>query len=313
MSADLAWLLSPIEPAFFFKEYWNRLALYVPGHPAKFAGLFDRAAFEKAAQRCSVLKVNYTDERGWPVERSVSPAEIPDLLACGKTVCAGEVNRNDETLTAFLAEFHAQFLLAGAFHFNAYLSPDGGGFGLHFDNHPVWILQIEGQKRWRYSAEPALPQVVTNVSFPQDRTSLRLPWATIRRPEQDGLKAVVLNPGDILYLPKGAWHQAEAIGGSLGLTLAQAGATPTDILQQALAPHLTGLPFRDLLPAFWRQSTHRELDADLEPRFAQALAALRAAVDSISAAQMVGIWRQAQRSAEPPRGTLKDNPQTDPE
>lgn len=293
---DLAHLLAPLAPEVFFKEYWNRRALYLPGEIRKFADLFGRTAFDAAVHHCSQLKINYMDERGWPSERKITPAEIPDLLANGKTICAGEVNSGDSVLTNFLASFKNQFLLTGTFYFNAYLSPDGAGFGLHLDNHPVWIFQIEGQKRWRFSEEPGLPQVVTNVSFPQDRNSLKLPWGTVARPAPESLCEVTLNPGDLLYLPKGAWHQAQAVGGgSLALTLAQGGAMGIDILQYALAPLLGGLPYRDLLPGFWSKSSHAEIDRELEPRFAELLEAVRAAVGSITPAQMVGLWRQAQR------------------
>jgi hypothetical protein len=292
---DLEYLLAPLALGFFFQEYWNRRALYLPGEPGKFEGLFGRAAFDTAVHRCSQLKINYTDERGWPAERKITPAEIPDLLASGKTICAGNVNRGDSVLTNFLAGFKKQFLLAGGFYFNAYLSPDGAGFGLHLDNHPVWILQIEGQKRWRFSETPGLPQVVTNVSFPRDRDALKLPWATVARPAPESLREETLSPGDLLYLPKGSWHQAEAVGGSLGLTLAQTGVAGIDILQYALGPLLGGLPYRDLLPGFWSGSPQTENESELEPRFAELLEAIRSAVAGITPQQMVGLWQQAQR------------------
>src|SRR5690349_18613500 len=80
---DLAYLLAPLEPGFFFKEHWNRRALYLPGEPGKFAGLFGRDAFDAAIHDCSQLKINYLDEKGWPTERKISPAEVPELLANG--------------------------------------------------------------------------------------------------------------------------------------------------------------------------------------------------------------------------------------
>ena len=66
---DLAHLLAPLAPEVFFKEYWNRRALYLPGEIRKFADLFGRTAFDAAVHHCSQLKINYMDERGWPSER----------------------------------------------------------------------------------------------------------------------------------------------------------------------------------------------------------------------------------------------------
>src|SRR5689334_4919035 len=204
---DLKALLYPVEEQVFFQHYWNRKALYISGTPDKFAGLFDRAAFDRAVHTCADLKVGFTDEKGWPGHFNIKPEQVEQMLAGGKTVCASVVNPGNAILTTFINRIVKNFLVAGSFFFNSYLSPDGAGFGLHLDHHPVSILQIEGRKRWWYSPEPGLKQVITNVSFPKDRDTLKLPWVTVTRPREEDLCEVVLNPGDVLYLPKGTWHQ----------------------------------------------------------------------------------------------------------
>jgi hypothetical protein len=54
-------------------------------------------------------------------------------------------------------------------------------------HHPVSILQLEGQKRWWYSREPRLKQVISNISFPVGRDLLKLPWVTVQRPTEESL------------------------------------------------------------------------------------------------------------------------------
>lgn len=291
---DLEAFIAPVPVKDFFEQYWNRRALFIPGYPEKFEGLFDRVAFDRAVHSCVDLKVGYTDERGWPGHFNIKPHQVPEMLEAGKTICASMIDPGNPVLTAFLQRISQDFAAAGRFFFNSYLSPDGAGFGLHLDHHPVSIMQIEGRKRWWYSPEPGLKEVVTNVSFPKDRDVLKLPWVTVSRPQEEDLCEAVLNPGDVLYMPKGTWHRAAAEGGSLGLTLAMESVLPLELIQGALAPHLTRAELRSQLPGFPRESVTGGLPRELEQRFEAALAELRSALDSITASDLYNLWRQVQ-------------------
>jgi len=291
---DLRSLLSPVEEVVFFEQYWNQKALYIPGTPDKFAGLFDRAAFDRAVHSCADLRVGFTDANGWPGHFNIKPEQVLEMLAVGKTVCASVVDPGNPRLTAFLRAFAKHFAVAGNFFFNSYLSPDGGGFGLHLDHHPVSILQIEGQKRWWYSPQPGLREVVTNVSFPRDREVLKLPWVTVARPREEDLCEVVLSPGDVLYMPKGTWHRAQAIGGSLGLTLAMESVLPLELIQGALAPYLNKVELRSQVPGYWLPSFQNGMPSELERIFDSALSEIRGALSAMSASDLYDIWRQLQ-------------------
>ncbi len=295
VQGDLAALLHPVEERLFFEQYWNEKALYIPGTLNKFAGLFDRETFDRGAYHCADLKVGFTDEKGWPGHFNIKPEQIPEMFASGKTVCASVINPGNPILTAFLNRISNNFAVAGGFFFNSYLSPDGAGFGLHLDHHPVSILQIEGQKRWWFSPKPGLKEVATNVSFPKDRDVLKLPWVTVARPREEDLCEVVLNPGDVLYLPRGTWHRAQAIGSSLGLTLAMESLTPLDLIQRALAPHLSNnVEFRSQVPGYWRRSFQDKIPAELERIFESTLNEIRTTLGSMTASDLYRVWEQVQ-------------------
>ena len=124
---NLAALLHPVTPKDFFSEYWNRKAIYIPGDGTKFSGLFDRNAFNAAARHCELLKVNYLKADGWPAEMPISADQIPEMLALGRSVCAGGVEKVDPILSAFIERFSTHFVQMGQFYFNSYLSPGGQG------------------------------------------------------------------------------------------------------------------------------------------------------------------------------------------
>ena len=67
-----------------------------------------------------------------------------------------------------------------------YASPHGLRFGTHWDCSASFILQIEGSKRWRFSAKPAVqwpPTLLPNASVVQEMMD-RYPWLQVRFPEE---------------------------------------------------------------------------------------------------------------------------------
>jgi hypothetical protein len=105
---------------------------------------------------------------------------------------------------------------------NAYYTPpQSQGFAPHYDDHDVLVLQLHGQKLWRIHGEA--------VKWP-------------RRPMQDALpdeslnprpREVTLAPGDVLYLPRGFVHEAQAQEtSSLHLTFSIDAATWGDVFQR---------------------------------------------------------------------------------
>ena len=95
---------------------------------------------------------------------------------------------------------------------NAYLTPpQSQGFAPHWDDIDAFILQLEGQKRWRLYAPTSSSHILpmrSSRDFNRDELG-------------DVILDVVLEPGDLLYLPRGMVHEAETVGekASLHLTI----------------------------------------------------------------------------------------------
>ncbi len=81
---------------------------------------------------------------------------------------------------------------------NAYLAFGGNGsFGNHWDTHDVFAIQLLGRKRWK----------VCKPTYP-----LPLPVQTSKDHKEDCPEDAVfdgiLEAGDVLYIPRGWWHNA---------------------------------------------------------------------------------------------------------
>ena len=78
-------------------------------------------------------------------------------------------------------------------------APPQGSVGPHMDEYDVFLLQAQGQRRWMYSD--------FRIENPKLIPDLELAILEQFSPDQD----VVLNPGDMLYLPPGIAHHGIAV------------------------------------------------------------------------------------------------------
>lgn len=80
---------------------------------------------------------------------------------------------------------------------NAYITPPNArGFRNHVDEHDVFVIQISGSKAWTISGVPP---------YREGRFCLK-DWET---PQEE---TVIMNPGDVLYVPEGVAHCARTHG-----------------------------------------------------------------------------------------------------
>ncbi|MFD7408602.1 cupin domain-containing protein [Streptomyces sp. NPDC059866] len=93
------------------------------------------------------------------------------------------------------------------------------GFGVHWDDHDVVVIQIDGAKRWKLYGPTRTAPMYKDTDEPQP-------------PPEEPVAEVVLRPGDVLYLPRGWWHSVAASEGehSLHLTFGIQTATGAQLL-----------------------------------------------------------------------------------
>jgi ribosomal protein L16 Arg81 hydroxylase len=240
MTFDFAGMISPIEANTFFDEYWEKRPLVLSGRaPDRYAGLFSLADLDHI--------LSSTDLR-YPALRLIrNGPDLPteaytyDLRsrrfvftgACdaervlweyqrGATILLQRVERSWAPLAELCRNLEA--LLHHPVDANAYLTPRSAqGFAAHYDTHDVFILQIAGAKHWRlYDAPLRLPMES------QPHSATQLPFGACTH-ECD------LQPGDLIYLPRGTGHEAlTSDSSSLHITLGVTPHTWADVLVDAV-------------------------------------------------------------------------------
>lgn len=241
----LAELLAPITIAELVRDHWQRRPLYIAGTPDKLAALFDRAAFDRTVAaiepdelgRRPFVKAGTQDAAGDHVELGIQPEQIPALVRAGLTIQAEQLETGHAGLRALLDDARRELGVGAAMDAGAFLSPDGAGYGLHYDATAMFTLQIAGEKRWWYGRAPA-------VAFPlANRVATR---GAREQLASEDLDEVVLRPGDVLYLPPGTWHRAQALGESLHVSLTIRAANLVDRVAELLEPLLIDPRWRRL-------------------------------------------------------------------
>ncbi|MBV9082857.1 MAG: hypothetical protein JOZ62_09290, partial [Acidobacteriaceae bacterium] len=167
--------------------------------------------------------------------------ELTQLLRNGATLILDAVQELYQPLTALAEDLERTFQVP--VQINAYAGwRTSQGFDCHWDDHDVFILQVAGRKHWRVYG--------TTREYPLARDIER----ALERPDNPPVWDGFLENGDMLYIPRGWWHEAIPVDEpTLHLTLGIHNVTGADLLSWFVE----------------RLRTHPEIRQDL-PRFATA-------------------------------------------
>jgi ribosomal protein L16 Arg81 hydroxylase len=151
------------------------------------------------------------------VVRRANPAKVDVLLQMGASLLAGAVHEISPEILALAASLSEQF--AGRTEANAYCSFKGiQAFTSHFDPHEVFAVQCEGEKMWNLYENRA--------NAPIEGLRGNNAQAVIDASKGRVAMQVRMQPGDMLYIPRGFCHDALASSGaSLHVTFS---VTPLD-------------------------------------------------------------------------------------
>ena len=292
-------LLDPISVDEFSANYAGKSHLYVSGRDDKFANVASWEAINRLFEQSSLwtgrlltlAKNGPTldpetycapdiDPEGHRIMRPV-PELVRQHLNEGATI----VLNHADSLTPELAAVSAclQLHFRAPMKCNIYCSwQENQGFATHFDGRDVFVLHIAGKKYWN------LYDGVYELSMSGSCYEFRLGHEENERLKGNCIERLEMTPGDLLYIPRGQYHDAIASSdASLHLTFGvvpMLGIDAYDSLKTALSEDSL---FRVPLPHF---DDKQALQAHID-RLAQRLG------DLFKAPETAAMVREGQKSA----------------
>ncbi len=213
-------ILKPYSVEEFFTKNWTSKAVFIPSEePQKFAHLF---SWDSLTYLLNFHQLKYPEMRSCLDEKVLDEsANANPIQQCqlGATLIVNGVHKLIPELAAFAEE--VKYDLGCGLQVNAYCSwPQKQGFSSHYDTHEVFILQVDGTKKWYIFPD------TFKYPLPEQKSSSLSP------PEGEPYLTCTLKPGDVLYIPRGHWHYAIALDEpSLHLTLGVHCRTGIDFLE----------------------------------------------------------------------------------
>lgn len=214
--------LQPVGAERFREEFYGRRPLHIPhaasaGQTPGREGLMDFARLaallaEPARWTQDSIKLVVNGRGVDPAHFTVSrefaqgaqsrpdPALIEALMGVGATLVIDGMEDQLEPLRAICRMLGQTF--GAKTTVNLYASRLGvQGFASHCDPHEVFAVHCEGEKTWRiYENAEDLPVEATLVRDAE----------TIARRKGEVAMEITLRPGDLLYIPRGFYHDALA-------------------------------------------------------------------------------------------------------
>ena len=202
MTSDLPLqILGGISAREFLRDYWQKKPLVIrqaipnfesPLSPDELAGL----ALEEQVESRMVIEHG---ERPWELRRGPFAEDaFQKLPERDWTLLVQAVDQ----FVPEVAELREHFHFLPSWRIDdvmiSYAAP-GGGVGPHFDNYDVFLLQAQGQRRWK------IGQMCDSDSSMLDHADLRI------LADFDETDDWVLEPGDMLYLPPRLAHFGTAV------------------------------------------------------------------------------------------------------
>lgn len=254
-TSAVALTLDPVALGHFLAECWDREPLLVArDEPGRFDGVLSAAdaeriacatgvrtpAFRLVRDGAQVPLSTYTKDVPWrpgSFSGMADVARVAEEFGAGATLVLQGLHLHWHPAAVYCREL--EMALGCPVQANAYWTPSSAqGFAVHHDTHDVFVLQVEGRKRWR------VYRPVVELPLPSQKWKAGL--GDVGAPVMD----VELAPGDTLYLPRGWPHEAETSAEhSLHVTVGLHPPTRLDALRAALEACAEDVEFRRALSA----------------------------------------------------------------
>lgn len=226
-AARFAGLVAPLPPEQFLEDIWpGTLHVSHDSGPA-LRSLIEQPELRDIAAFCAIpngggCHVNHTRDESLRIQFNVDADEAVRQYHSGNTIQildlkTGEIGHWNRLLDSVLN------LIPGTSLVNGFASLPGPGLPWHWDAQEVFIVQVQGRKRWQLAPNdcvdwPTLNGMPTDQPPRELAMQLKDPVGPIRAPSI--WQEIEMRPGSVMFMPRGYWHRvADNVDASLHLVL----------------------------------------------------------------------------------------------
>lgn len=206
-------LLCGMDVKSFQSKFWDSTPIKFDGNCELFSDKISASSIEQTATqrdaRYPIVKLiqngkilnsaQYTKQStlgGVALNDQIDVPALYSLWNEGATIILHSLDENDPELIPIARSLENE--IGHPISFNAYLTPANSfGFKIHFDRDDVFIVQLEGTKRWKVWGDRENPVPLTSESFADPDV-----------PDADPVIDTTLRVGEVLYIPRGYKHCA---------------------------------------------------------------------------------------------------------
>ncbi|HEX6961410.1 MAG TPA: cupin domain-containing protein [Lacipirellula sp.] len=242
----------------FVAEHLHRLPIALAGSVEDFKALGSWQALDEilGSGEPDMLVVRNGERRG--DARPVNEAQARTLSDDGYTIVVRHAERNHAGLSELAGWFERTFY--GPVDVQMFVTPPGqAGFSWHYDAEDVFILQTAGSKEYRLRKNTVNPWPLEET-LPEDMRYER---------EIMPLMTVSLAAGDLLYVPCGYWHKADAsksTEAAISLAVGVMSRTGVDVFDFLRRRVVDSLLWRQRLPLVGEAASKSAEDIEAEYR-----------------------------------------------
>lgn len=222
----LADLVAPHAAEEFLAQYWPKRHFVAHGDPARLP------SFLRAPELANVETLSSRYRGRWRFtngRKYQSMQVIPDchgivLYRMGLTIQSEDLAAHIPQAAAELRRLEFELgANPGACQAYAFASPVSEGLSVHFDAQEIFSIQLRGTKRFHIAPVEELP-CPSGVQFVPGQTPSDDLYPQARRGFPDASRAkfttIDMQPGSVLFMPRGTWHYTESEGDSMSVSIA---------------------------------------------------------------------------------------------
>jgi len=250
----------------FLGRIWGQTFAFLPGERGRFRELLPWSAVNDMLQKHRlepprlrlVRNGSFAPKTSYLRYESKVPFVVPEGLSQqlrdGYTLIIDAVDDMADGVMRTAEDFER--VLCESVQVNMYAGwREQQGFHRHCDTHDVIVLQVYGKKYWRVyeggRVHPLKDDIETNTQAPE-----KIVW--------EG----TLEDGDVLYIPRGWWHEASGVGDvTLHLTFGIHQRTGVNLLHWMADQLRASTEFRAPLRRFASQEEQKQQLAELRRQF----------------------------------------------